>query len=200
MWQLDHKESWALKNWCFWNVVLENTLESPLDCKEIQPVHPKGNQFWIFIGRTDAEAKAPILWPPDTKKWLTGIDPDVRKGWRRQEKGTIEDDMVGWHHRLNGHEFEQALGAGDGQGSLGCCIPWVCKESDTSEWVNWYWINLLQNIEQSPLCYREGPCWLYFLNTAVCTCSPLDMGSPNSPSKIISASFLHCKVVTSFSL
>ena len=133
-------------------------------------------------------------------KWLTGIDPDVRKGWRWEEKGTIEDDMIGWHHRLNGHEFEQALGAGDGQGSLGCCIPWVCKESDTSEWLNWYWINLLQNIEQSPLCYREGPCWLYFLNIAVCTCSPLDMGSPNSPTKIISANVLHCKVVTSFSL
>ena len=118
MWELDYKESWALKNWCFWTVVLEKTLESPLDCKEIQPVHPKGNQSWIFIGRTDTEAETPILWPPDAKNWLTGKDPDVGKDWRQEEKGTTEDEIVWRHHRLDGHEFEQAPGDGEGQGSL----------------------------------------------------------------------------------
>ena len=98
MWELDHKEGWAPKNWCFWTVVLEKTLESPLDCKEIQPVHPKGNQFWIFFAGTDAKAKAPILWPPDAKSWLTGKDPDAGKDWRCEEKGTTEDEMVRWHH------------------------------------------------------------------------------------------------------
>ena len=111
-------------------VVLEKTLESPLDCKEIKPVNRKGNQFWIFIGRTDAEAEAPILWPPDVKSRLTGKDPDAGKDWRWEEKGMTEDKMVGWHHRINGHEFEQALGDGEGQGSLACCSPW---ESDTTE-------------------------------------------------------------------
>ena len=106
MWDLDHKESWAPKNWCFWTVVLEKTLESPLDCKEIQPVHPRGNQSWIFIGRTDAEAKTPILWPPDVKNWLIGKDPDAGKDWRQEEKGITEDEMVGWHHWLSGHESE----------------------------------------------------------------------------------------------
>ena len=106
MWELDFKENWALKNWCFWTVVLEKTLESPLDCKEIQPVHRKGNQSWIFIGRTDAEVESPILWPPDAKNWLIWKDPDTGKDWRREEKGTTEDEMVGWHHRLNGHGFE----------------------------------------------------------------------------------------------
>ena len=106
MWELDRKESWAPKNWCFWTVVLEKTLESPLDCMEIKPVNPKGNQSWIFIGRTDAEAEAPIRWPPDAKNWLIGKDPDSRKHWRQEEKGTTEDEMVGWHHPLNGHEFK----------------------------------------------------------------------------------------------
>ena len=110
MWELDHKESWVLKNWCFWTVVLEKTLESPLDCKEIQPVSPKGDQSWIFIGRADAEAETPILWPPDAKNWLIGKDPDAGKDWRQEEKRVIEDEKVGWHHWLNGHEFEQALG------------------------------------------------------------------------------------------
>ena len=118
MWELDYKESWMLNNWCFWTVVSEKTLESSLDCKEIQPVHPKGNQSWIFIGRTDAEAETPILWPPDAKSWLIGKAPDARQDWRWEEKGTAEDEMVGWHHRLDGHGFEQALGVGDGQGSL----------------------------------------------------------------------------------
>ena len=106
MWELDYKESWALKNWCFWTVMLEKTLESPLDCKEIQPVHPKGNQSWIFTGRTDAKAETPILWSPDAKNWLIGKDPDAGKDWRWKEKGMTEDKMVGWHHQLNGHEFE----------------------------------------------------------------------------------------------
>ena len=104
-WELDSKESWAQKNWCFWTVVLEKTLESPLDCKEIQPVHPKGDQSWLFIGRTDVEAETPILWPPDAKNWLIWKDPDAGKDWGPEEKGTIEDEMVGWHHPLNGHEF-----------------------------------------------------------------------------------------------
>ena len=110
MWELDHKEGWALKNWCFWTVVLKKTLESPLDCKEIQPVHPKGKQSWIFIGRTDAKAEAPILWLPAVKSRLIGKDPDAGKDWRQEEKGMTEDEMVGWHHRLDGHEFEQAPG------------------------------------------------------------------------------------------
>ena len=115
---------WAPKNWCFWTVVLKKTLERPLDCKEIQPVHPKGNQSWIFIGTTDVEAETPILWPPDLKNWLIWKDPDYGKDWRQGEKGTTEDEMVGWHHWLDGHEFEQTLGVGGGQGGLVCCSPW----------------------------------------------------------------------------
>ena len=115
MLELDYKESWVPKNWCFWTVVLEKTLDNPLDCKEIQPVRPKRNQSWIFIGRTDAEAETPILWPPDAKNWLTGEDPDAGKDWRLEEKGMTEDEMVGWYHQFNGHEFEEALGVGDGQ-------------------------------------------------------------------------------------
>ena len=134
-WELDSKESWAPKNWWFWTVVLEKTLESPLDCKETQAVNPKGNQSWIFIGRTDLEAETPILWPPDMKSLLIGKDPDAGKNWRR-EKGKTKDEMVGWHHQLNGHEFEQALGDGKGQGSLACWSPWGCKESDTTELLN----------------------------------------------------------------
>ena len=142
MWELDYKESWVPKNWCFWTVVLEKTLESPLDCKEIQPVYPKGKESWIFIGRTDFEAKALILWPPDVKNWLIGKDPDSGKYWRWEEKGSTEDEMVGWHHWLNGHEFEQSLGVGDGQGSLVCCSQWGHKESDTTKWLNWIELNL----------------------------------------------------------
>ena len=115
MWELDHKESWALKNWCFWTVVLEKILESPLDCKEIKPVYPKGNQSWIFIGRTDAEVEPLIHWPHDAKNWLIWKDPDAGKDWRPEEKGMTEDEMVGWHHQLDGHEFEQALGVGTGK-------------------------------------------------------------------------------------
>ena len=115
--------------------MLVKTLESPLDCKEIQPVHPKGNQFWIFIGRTDAEAETPILWPPDSKNWLFGKDPAAGKDWKWEEKGTTEDKMVGWHYQLDGHEFEQAPGVGNGQPSLVCCSPWGHKELDKTEWL-----------------------------------------------------------------
>ena len=137
MWELDYKESWALKNWCFWTVVLEKTLESLLDCKEIKSVNPKGKQSWIFIGRIYAEAETPIFWPPDGKNWLIGKDPDAGQYWRLEEKWMTEDEMVGWHHQLDGHEFEQALGVGDGQGSLACCSPWCWKESDTTGRLNW---------------------------------------------------------------
>ena len=116
---------------------MEKILESPLDCKEIQPVHPKGNQSWISVGRTDAEAETPILWPPDAKNWHIGKDLDAGKGWRREEMGTTEDEMVGWYLGLDGHEFEQALGAGEGQESRACCSPWGHKRSDTTEWPNW---------------------------------------------------------------
>ena len=188
VWELDHKESWALKNWCFWTVVLEKTLESPLDSKEIKPINPKGNQSWIFIGRTDGvsevptlwpseaknwcfwavvlektlespldckeikpinpkgnqswiffgrtDAEAPVLWPPDMKSGLSRKDPDARKDWGQEEKGMTEDEMVGWYHGLSGHELAQTLGDGEGQGSLACCSPWGCKESDTTERLN----------------------------------------------------------------
>ena len=137
MWKLDRKESWALKNWCFWIAVLEKALESPLDYKEIQPVHPKGNQSWVFIGRTDAEAETPILWPPHAKSWLIWKDPDAGKDWGQEEKGPTEDEMAGWHHRLDGHEFEWTPEVGDGQGGLLCCDSRGLKELDTIEWLNW---------------------------------------------------------------
>ena len=151
MWESDYKETWAQKIWCFWTVVLEKTLESPLDCKEIQPVHPKGDQPWIFIGKTDAEAETPILWPPDTKNWVIWKDPDAGQDWRR-EKGTTEDERVGWHHRLHGHEFEWTLGVGDGQGGLACCSPWGRQESDTTERLNW----LTENHKRKSQCLRTG--------------------------------------------
>ena len=128
MWELDCEESWT--------VVLEKTLESPLVSKEIQPVHPKGDQSWVFIGRTDVEAETPILWPPDAKSWLIGKDPDTGKDWG-QEKETTEDEVVGWHHQLNEHGFGWTPGVGDGQGGLACCDSWGRKESDTTEWLNW---------------------------------------------------------------
>ena len=136
MWKLDCEESWAPKNWCFWNVVLGKTLESPLDCKEIQPVHPKGDQPWVFIGRTDAEAETPILWQPHAKSWLIGNDSDAGRDWG-QEKGTTEDEMDGWHHCLDGHEFGWTPRVGDGQGVLACCNSWDHKELDKTERLNW---------------------------------------------------------------
>ena len=130
-WTIKKAEHWRIdvfELWCW------RRLESPLDCKEIKQVNPKGNQSWILIERTDAEAEAPILWPPDVKSWPIGKDPDAGKDWRQEEKGATEDEMVGWHHRLDGHEFEQAPGVGDGQGSLACCSPWGHKESDMTKW------------------------------------------------------------------
>ena len=135
-------ECWTIKkttlnNRFFWTALLEKTLESLLDCKESQQIHPKGYQSWIFIESTDAEAETPILWPPDAKNWLIGKDPDAEKDWRWEEKGMTEDEMAGWHHWLNGHEFEWTPGVGDGQGRLACCSPWGHKESDTAEGLNW---------------------------------------------------------------
>ena len=135
MWELDHTESWVPKNWCFCIVVLEKTLESPLDCKEIQSVHSEGDQPWDFFGRNDAKAETPILWPLDVKSWLTGKDPDAGKDWREEDKGTTQDEMVGWHHWLDGNEFEQAPGFGDRQGSLACYR--MGSQSDKTEWLNW---------------------------------------------------------------
>ena len=141
MWELDHKESWAPKNWCFWTVVLEKTLESPLDYKEIQPVHPKGNQSWIFIGRTDAEAETPVLWPPHAKSWLTGKTLMLGGIEGRRRRGMTEDEMAGWHHQLNAHEFGWTSGVNDGQGGLVCCDSWGHKESDMTEQLNWTDLN-----------------------------------------------------------
>ena len=137
MWELDYREGWAPKNWCFWTVMLEKTLESPLDCKEIQPVHPKGDQSWIFIRRNDAEAEIPVFWRPDVKNWFIWKDPYAWKDWRWKEKGMTEDETIGWHHWINGHEFELTPGVGDGQGGLACCDSWGRKESDTTERLNW---------------------------------------------------------------
>ena len=123
MWELDHKKDCTLKNWCFQTAMLEKTLENLLDSKEIKPVNPKGNKPWIYIGRTDAEAEAPIVWPPGAKSRLIEKDPNDEKDWVQEEKGTTEDEMVGWRHQLNGHEFEQFLGDSEGQGSLVCCSP-----------------------------------------------------------------------------
>ena len=136
MCELDHKECWVVKNWCFQIVVLEKTLESLLDSKEVKPVNPKGNQPWIFIGRNDAEAEAPVLWLPDAKSWFIGKDPDAGKDWRQKEKGVTEDEMVGSHHQLSGHDFEQTPGDGEGERSLACCSPWDHKELDMTEWLN----------------------------------------------------------------
>ena len=173
--ELDHKECWAqrtdaFKLW-FWGVWC---LKSPLDCKEIKPVNPKGNQeiSWLFIGKTDAEAEVPILWPPDSKSWLIGKDPDAGKDWRQEEKGTTEHETVGWHHQLDGHEFEQAPGIGDGQESLACCSPWGHKEYDTTEWLNWivyimiFWFTYRDLYIYVHLCIPTGktfthiPMWL----------------------------------------
>ena len=140
-------ESWTVKkaecrSWCFWTVVLEKTLESPLDCKEIQPVHSRADQPWVFFGRNDAKAETPVLWPPHAKSWLIGKDSDDGRDWGQEEKGTTEDEMAGWHHWLNGCEFELTLGDGDEQGGLACCGSWGHKVSDTTEWLNWTELNM----------------------------------------------------------
>ena len=168
--ELDYKESWTLKNWCFWSMVLEKTLESSLDCKEIKPVNPKGNQSWTFIGRTDAEAEALILWPPNAKSWIFGEKkkhPNVGKDWRQEEKGMTEDEMVRWHHWLNGHEFEQVPGGGEGQGGLACCSPRSHKELDMTEWLNnkqqlhWAWKD--EKNPSKPARPRITPPYLHYL-------------------------------------
>ena len=156
--------SWALKNWCFWTVVLEKTLESPLDCKEIQPVHPKGDQSWV-IGKTDAEAETPILWPPHAKSWLIGKDPDAGRNWGQEKKGTTEDEMAGWHHWLDAHEFERTPGVGDGQGGLVCCNSWGRKESDTTEQLNWIELNRIK----------------YYVNVSIIDFEMLDCNCPLFP-------------------
>ena len=151
MWELDYKESWALKNRCFWTVVLEKR-ESLLDCKEIQPVHPKGDQSWVFIGRTDFEAETPILWPPHAKSWLIGKDPEAGRDWGQEEKGMTEDEMAGWHHWLDGRESEWTPGVGDGQGGLAFCDSWGGKESDMTEWLNWTEFNWLPLLPGPTVC------------------------------------------------
>ena len=141
MWELDYKESWVPNNWCFWTVLLEKTLESPFNGKDTQLVHPKGDQSWVFIGRTEVEAETPILGPPDAKSWLIWKYPDAGKDWGQEEKGTTEDEMVGWHHRLNGHGFEWTPGVGDGQGGLVCCISCGQKESGATDRLYWTELN-----------------------------------------------------------
>ena len=146
MWELDCEEGWAPKNWCFWTVVLEKTLENPLDCKEIQPVHSEGDQPWDFFGRNDAKAETPVLWPPHVKTWLIGNDFDAGRDWGQEEKGTTEDDMAGWHHWLDWRESEWTPGVGAGQGGLACCDSWGRKESDTTEQLNWIELNWTESL------------------------------------------------------
>ena len=139
--ELDCEKVWALKNWWFWTVVMEMTLESPLDCREIQPLHSSGDQPWVFFGRNNAEVETPVLWPPHAKSWLIGKDSDAGRDWGQEEKGRTEDEMAGWHHRLDGPEFEWTPGDGDGQGGLACCDSWGRKESDMTERLNWTELN-----------------------------------------------------------
>ena len=167
MWELDHKETWEPKNWCFWTVVLEKTFESSLNCKEIKLVNPKGNQSFIFIGRTGAEAEAPILWPPDAKNWLFWKDPDAEKDWQQEEKGVTEDEMVGWHHLLYGYEFEQAPGVGDGQGSLVCCSPGIAKCQ--TEQLHWTY---------KPTCMHAKE-----FQSCLTLCDPMDCSLPGSSAR-----------------
>ena len=139
MWELDYEESWVPKNWCVWTVMLEKTLESLLDCKEIQPVHSRGDQSLVFFGRNDAKAETPVLWPPHVKSWLIEKDSDARRDWGQEEKGTTKEEMVGWHHQLDERESEWTLGVGDGQGGLACCSSWGWKETRLSDWTELNW-------------------------------------------------------------
>ena len=148
IWELDYKESWALKNWCFWTVVLDRTLKSLLDCKEIQPVHSEGDQPWDFFGRNDAEAETPVLWPSHAKSWLIGKDSDAGRDWGQEEKGMTEDEMAGWHHGVDGRESEWTPGVGDGQGGLVCWDSWGRKESDTTEQLNWTELNWTEALKK----------------------------------------------------
>ena len=189
-------------NWCFWTVVLEKTLASPLDCKEIQPVHPKGAQSWVFIGRTDVEAETPILWPPDTKNWLNGKDPDARKDWGQEEKGMTEDEMAGRHHRLDGLGFEWTPRVGDGQGGLVCCDSWGCKESDMTERLDWteisfhqvakfyFYIFYFQYYLDYFICYtyKGKTSLLYLFSTIWFYCGTVYIGIEHSVSSVQSLS------------
>ena len=158
MWELDCEKSWAPKNWCFWTVVLEKALESPLDCKEIQPVHYEGDQSWDFFGRNDAKAETPVLWPPDAKSWLIGKDSDAGRDWGQEEKETTKDEMAGWHHQLDGRESEWTPGVGDGQGGLACYDSWSPKESDTTERLNWTELNWrLPSLADDNVFFLEPP-------------------------------------------
>ena len=164
MWELDCEEGWALKNWCFWTVVLEKTLEHPLDCKETQPVHSEGDQPWDFFGRNDAKAETTVLWPPHAKSWLIGKDSDAGRDWGQEEKGTTEDEMAGWHHGLNGRESEWTPGVGDEQGGLECCNSWGHKESDTTERLNWTELNdgkIRQTINEQFVMIHRSPVYAY---------------------------------------
>ena len=186
MWELDCEESWVPKNWCFWTVVLEKTLENPLDCKEIQPVHPKGDQSWVFIGRTDAEAETPILRPPHVKSWLIGKDPGAGRDWGQEEKGTTEDELAGWHRGLDGHEFEKTPRVGDGQGGLACWDSWGRKESDTTDWPERNWTELGIDVTKSDISPHSRSavalslafiqlCWICVLSRCqVQLCDPMD--------------------------
>ena len=153
MWELDCEEGWAPNNWCFWNVLLEKTLESPLDCKEIQLIHSEGDQSWVFFGRNDTKAETSVPRPPHAKSWLIGKDSDAGRDWGQEEKEMTEDEMAGWHHWLDGCESEWTLGVGDGQGGLARCSSWGCKELDTTEWLNWtiYYVRPHWNPQQHPI-------------------------------------------------
>ena len=170
MWELDCEESWVLKNWCFWTVVLEKTLENPLNCKEIQPVHLKGDQSWVFIGRTDAEAETPILWPPRAKSWLIRKDPDAGSDWGQEEKETMEDEMAGWPHRLDAHEFGWTPGVGDGWRGLACCDSWVAKSRTwLSDWTELNW-RILETEKSQKICEVMAGILLGCLLTGVPAC------------------------------
>ena len=166
MWELDCEEGWVPKNWCFWTVVLEKTLESPLDCKEIEPVHSEGDQPWDFFGRNDAKAETPVLWLPHTKSWLFGKDSDAGRDWGQEEKGTTENEIAGWHHRLDGRESGWSPGVGVGQGGLACWDSWGRKESDTTEWLIWsdliFYRRDLNRILVDKLFFLESLCSSYF--------------------------------------
>ena len=179
MWELDYKESWVLKNWCFWTVVLEKTLECSLDCKEIQSVHLKGNQSWIFTGRTDVEAETRILWLPDVKRWLIWKDPDAGKDWGQEERGSTEAEMVGWHHQLNGHEFKLTPEVDDGQGGLACCSPWDRKESDRAEQLNWTELKIAtrEATRRKPRSLANTSCHLWSSNNSNCHLTENTWGS-----------------------
>ena len=179
MWELNCEESWVLKNWCFWTVVLEKTPESPLDCKEIQQVHSEGDQSWVFFGGNDAKDEAPVLWPPHAKSWLIGKDSDAGRDWGQEEKGMTEDEMALWHHGLNGREIEWTPGDGDGQGGLACCDSWGHKESDTTEQLNW---TELRSLFLNIFLRAKHVCVLcaQLLQSCLTFCDPMHYSLPGS--------------------